>query len=972
VLLVEQNALMALSIAQRGYVLETGTIVLHDSAAASSAAPKTRWCARPTWARSNLIARGPLQPEQAIAIATQMANALAYAHQQGVIHRDIKPSNILLTEAGHPVLSDFGIARAMYEGSRLTKTGITMGTPEYMSPEQAQGENIDSRSDIYSLGVVLYEMLTGVAPFSAETPWAILFQQVNTPPAPLRSLAPNVPSWLEPVVLKAMAKRPEQRFQRAADFAQALRARRGLRLAQIQGAQRQKRPAMPASHAPAPADSSAPRRFLGSVPLILAAIMLLLAALTGIGGYALLGRETPLPTLLPATTAVAGDKTWPSATLAHTAEPETAFQPGPTAPTPATAATTVTDTPSPTTIATLTPTSTSTPTFTPTGLTPPPVPTDNEVQPTQAPLPKATLPPGVIFDMESFGTWKRGAEANGSFTQATTQAHSGSYAGKLSYEFRTMGNDYVVFLRDIEVPGQPTQFSAWVYGDASGHFLNIWIKDRLGEVWQLPLGRVTHTGWQQMVGYVDVNQPWPWAHISGPSNGTVDYPVSFCALVLDDFPDTFFGSGTLYIDDLGVGTQVAETPVAAPSAPTETGPGPTAPASLAGEIAFAVHNSGIGNYTLYVVKPDGSGLHALADNARQPDYSPDGKYLVIDGTGGGRNDLWAFKRDGSEWRQLTRYPEDNFPNWAPNGAIVGFSSTRHGDGVSRLYLGDSFVQSDRSGFIIADYPVLLPTWDFVFSGCDYGWGTGANCGLWITSHRHQPRRLTTEPQDVATDGTADEVLFLRPDGGNWDIYRIATAGGTPTRLTDSPGRDGPAAFSPDGKTIAFLSERSGKWALYTMSRQGGVATKRMDLPMDGSYDSAPHPWKSERISWGRGSIQPTPMPSGSAKLPAPTLIDPPADSEVSTTAATTVRWIWSQELAPNQGFQVRFWNRTDAAPMGVAPPVQGTELTVRFGDTTSYRSQGSDWYYLDVVVVQIDPYKVLSDSAPTHVRLGSQ
>jgi hypothetical protein len=107
-----------------------------------------------------------------------------------------------------------------------------------------------------------------------------------------------------------------------------------------------------------------------------------------------------------------------------------------------------------------------------------------------------------------------------------------------------------VFLQTHLLGGQPNQLSAWVYGDGSKHYLNVWIKDAKGETWQFPLGQVKHTGWQQMIAWLDPGASWPAGHIDGPSNGAVDYPIDFRGLVLDDVPDSYTGSGAIYIDDL--------------------------------------------------------------------------------------------------------------------------------------------------------------------------------------------------------------------------------------------------------------------------------------------------------------------------------------------------------------------------------------------------------------------------------------
>lgn len=157
---------------------------------------------------------------------------------------------------------------------------------------------------------------------------------------------------------------------------------------------------------------------------------------------------------------------------------------------------------------------------------------------------------GLPNGFETFGVWVRGDEDNGTFTQSTDRIHSGSFSGKLSYDFRSSDNDYVVFLQLNSISGTPNTLQVWVYGDGAGHFLNAWILDSAGETWQVPLGRVTHTGWQQMTGYIVTGQDWPWGHISGPSNDKIDYPISFRAFVLDDVNNSYIGSGDIYLDDL--------------------------------------------------------------------------------------------------------------------------------------------------------------------------------------------------------------------------------------------------------------------------------------------------------------------------------------------------------------------------------------------------------------------------------------
>lgn len=172
----------------------------------------------------DVIARGPLPVAEALRIARQVASALGHAHRHAVIHRDIKPGNIMI-EDGHTWVTDFGIARAMArkDNDSVTSTGVTIGTPAYMSPEQAMGRgDLDVRSDIYSLGCVLYEMLAGRMPFDGPDVQVILNKHLAEPPPPIDKFRNDVPERVSDLLEIALAKKPEQRFATAADFAEAL------------------------------------------------------------------------------------------------------------------------------------------------------------------------------------------------------------------------------------------------------------------------------------------------------------------------------------------------------------------------------------------------------------------------------------------------------------------------------------------------------------------------------------------------------------------------------------------------------------------------------------------------------------------------------------------------------------------------------------------------------------------------------
>lgn len=171
---------------------------------------------------AELLHKQRLPLAQVRRILTQLADALSYAHMRGMIHRDIKPSNVLIDERGNCLLTDFGLARMAEVSTNITSSGAIMGTPAYMSPEQGSGSDIDHRSDIYSLGIVLYEMVTGRVPYTAETPVAVVFKHIQDPLPSIHKFNPDLPDSVELILRKALAKSPEDRYQTAEDFVRSI------------------------------------------------------------------------------------------------------------------------------------------------------------------------------------------------------------------------------------------------------------------------------------------------------------------------------------------------------------------------------------------------------------------------------------------------------------------------------------------------------------------------------------------------------------------------------------------------------------------------------------------------------------------------------------------------------------------------------------------------------------------------------
>ncbi|MDP8958050.1 MAG: Stk1 family PASTA domain-containing Ser/Thr kinase [Actinomycetota bacterium] len=238
--------------------------------------------------REILRVEGRLLPRRAAEVAAEVASALAVAHRAGLVHRDIKPGNIMLTPTGNVKVTDFGIARAWDDSSELTRTGAVIGTATYFSPEQAQGQAADERSDIYALGVVLYEMLTGHPPFIGESPVSVAYQHVSSVAPPPSHENPDIPPRLDTVVMRSLEKPPDRRYQAADELREdLLRVLQGEALSSSEeGATRMMAPVPPPTVPPEEAYRQVARQGGGGQRLFILTVVGLLLAL-GLGLFAL-------------------------------------------------------------------------------------------------------------------------------------------------------------------------------------------------------------------------------------------------------------------------------------------------------------------------------------------------------------------------------------------------------------------------------------------------------------------------------------------------------------------------------------------------------------------------------------------------------------------------------------------------------------------------------------------------------------
>jgi serine/threonine-protein kinase len=320
---------------------------------------------------------GPLAPPQAAHLCSQVLDALGHAHRAGVVHRDLKPANLMIAESGNVKVMDFGIARVLGT-EHFTHGGYMMGTPAYMAPEQVLGREIDGRADLYSVGVVLYRLLSGRLPFDADTAISMVQKQISEPPTPIISFRPELPAWCATIVDRALSKSPSDRFQSAEEFRMALVAAvtpqalgemptiatptppglvRDFDMTIPHGTPTPMRTASAASMsvgvATSPVGSRAAVRPVVSAPqptktlpsterttttvvlgrthlIALAAILLLVAAGIGVLGFAALRSRSGSPTTLPAATEAAATPS-PGA---ESSAPSDAVPPPPVAPTP--------------------------------------------------------------------------------------------------------------------------------------------------------------------------------------------------------------------------------------------------------------------------------------------------------------------------------------------------------------------------------------------------------------------------------------------------------------------------------------------------------------------------------------------------------------------------------------------------------------------------------------------------------------
>ncbi|MEM8861954.1 MAG: serine/threonine-protein kinase, partial [Chloroflexota bacterium] len=473
-----------------------------------------------------------MEPGVVLNILQQIANALALAHENGIIHRDLKPANILVRPDGTPVITDMGIAALRDSSTRLTVENQMIGTPDYMSPEQIRAEHLDGRSDIYSFGIMMYEMLAGRRPFENDTPMLTLHQHLTVEPPSLTTFVANLPTSVVNIVQKCLQKDPADRYQTMEEVESAIGA--VLRGETI-------RPAR---------NNTAIYASLGAAVLILAIIAGVIfanqnsqtepSAVPIVDGL----TNTPVPEILPT---VEDEPSEIAADIEPSETPVLVVDSG--AEITETEATDESEEEPDVQVIT----ATSSPTAEPTE-------TETPIPPTETPEPTidefAGKGNGLPIQFENEDTWIMEGPAEGQMVVSDEESFAGDFSGRLDYDF-SAGDSLTARQENIVPSSNASSLTVRVFGDGSANDLSALILDANDEQWVTSFGTVDHSGWQFMTAGLSASDLEPL----GDATGQPAQPFTFLAIQLS-MGSGSNSEGTIFLDNITFQTPATNTPVA--------------------------------------------------------------------------------------------------------------------------------------------------------------------------------------------------------------------------------------------------------------------------------------------------------------------------------------------------------------------------------------------------------------------------
>jgi Tol biopolymer transport system component len=782
---------------------------------------------------ARVIESGPQMPIDAAAqFGLEVADGLAAAHALGIVHRDVKPQNVLIGADGTAKVTDFGIARAESLAT-MTATGVMMGTPHYMSPEQSRGERADARSDVYSLGCMVYQMLAGEVPFKGDTPLAVIRQQIDEQPRRLRELRSDLPRRLEAVVERSMAKDPGRRYQSVAEMAQALRAAVPGLAEPARAATAPKAPAPPdsprqrgavAAPRPAPVGPRGGARQLSrlrSLVRISAAVVLLLwglflfapawarvserelisAILLASGGIATVsasvlilrrtkfkkgtlgwGRLSALLIVLGFVLLVAGLVKFPGPVTtperergplalapAPTPTATPTMPPAPNATPPLVIAPAVPPTPSPT--RTLSPTQSQSPITSEVETPVPVVVAPATLTPTPTSTPTPVLPTATLIAPPVSGRI-----AFTSLRDGNREIYVMNAAGTGQFNLTSHASD------DYWPAWSPDGTRIAFYSQRDGNH----------EIYSMNADGSSQTNLSRNLGH-DMYPAW------SPDGTKVA------------FQSNRDGNWEIYVMNGDGSGQVNRSRNLGDDMYPAWSPDGT-------KVAFTSNRDG--NEEIYVMNVDGSGGTRLTNNPADdffPAWSPDGAKITFSAYREGNGEIYIMNADGTGRTVLTNNETDDFfPAWSPDGTKISFSSDRDGNWEIYVMNADGTGQTRLTSNSAEDFG---PAWSPITSAVE----------------------TTVPAQDAAFAPPAalpasGRIVFVSSPDLYDDIYVMNADGSGQTNLTNYPTADEKPAWSPDGAKIVFTSQRVGLSEIYVMNADGTDLTR---LTNNASLNSSP-------------------------------------------------------------------------------------------------------------------------------------
>ncbi|MFN2227533.1 MAG: protein kinase domain-containing protein [Anaerolineae bacterium] len=807
--------------------------------------------------RQVLEEEGALPWRRALAIARQVTLALEHASQHGIVHRDIKPANVMILEDGTARVLDFGVARARTSPT-LTHSGF-VGSPSYVAPEQAMGRSVDIRADIYSLGIVLYEMLSGRLPFQSDTPWIVINHHIATPPPPLDQVCPDLPRAVIRLTSKAMSKRPEDRFQTPAEMGQGLEAvLAGLEPAWTEAGD-------PATMAPfleglyQQAQQAAQACEWQDAVDLFSQILKFDPRYRDVAEQlAESGRQARFWALYQAATRAMNNGRWGEALaqldeIAHTS-------------------------PAYRDVAAL------------------------QVEARQKQELERLYREGVRhFEARA---WRQAAECLGQvhdrdpgysraaelletaraevakedallLTSPDPEARRGRRGllwgerrsvlwGIVAVLLLALAAESYLFYRSQQAPAAAavsntavptaTRIVALPPPTATG-----------GATGRAPLSSPqaagaghTEAATQMMVATQATAIARPTSQATATPAPALATPSPEASPVppAEDGQDVETATATTTATD----TATATATDTATATATGTPPAPTRTPTPTGKIAFPRFDPQRGTYDVHLCDVDGSDCRLVAAEASQPDLMPDGTRLVVHSWKSDDKGLLLVGLDGGLLWRITSQIEAARPAVDFQGQVVVYHSRDELDREPRLYRtygAQTGPLVHEAGVVRGHAPAWTPGGQILYAGC-----LGDACGIILAdADGSRPRQFVAGGTETNPEASPDGryVAFMSQRDGNWEVYLADLDGGEPRRLTRSPGNDGLPAWSPDGRWLAFVSDRSGRWAVWALrvdaAGRVGQPLHLFDVggPLDGQvWEASPHElhgWVEERISW---------------------------------------------------------------------------------------------------------------------------